>query len=638
MQRIPEFDKILRKTAWRMKLQAVIERVTTTTMLAVVTLLIGLYYYKTYALGASDMWVFLVLAGSWLFAGVVWGLSTKTPASAVASRLDETCGLNDALGSAIEFYKAKENADPMQRAFMEMEIRRAKKVLSQASERKAAPFKVPRDAGPTAILLLFLVGFVMVDIPLGKARAMIAPPTKEEIPMLKVDSARLNEHKDLIDDLKKRAEELDDKELKEFLKKQADLIEEMKKGKLPRRDFLKEYSKLMNKYFKGEEDLLRNFEKMKDVFKKAAEPFLKNKISKDFGEALKKGEMEKARKELEKLVKKMEEKKLTKRQERQLKKAFEKAAEKLKKDKEARQLAESLDRQSRQLRKEANKLDNKIKRLEQQKKGAKDQQTQKKINKLKEKKRQIDQQRKKVQQQKRMVQSLKKQMEKAGQQKMSKEMQAEMKKLMKEMSKYRNQAARSGARQSGRMSLKDLRELLKRMRAQQKRGGKGKLNDFLDRARGRKPGRSGKPGGGQCKDGKGGKGGKGPGRLGLKPGSGQGKGQGLSKGKGDSKGGKDGAGEGGKKWGTTPGGDPKGRETSMDSTRHEKFVKGEEGKGPSDDQVVTGSAEKGFNTSGYRKLYVRYRKLQKEVLQEEDIPAGYRYHIKRYFRLIRSRK
>ena len=82
----------------------------------------------------------------------------------------------------------------------------------------------------------------------------------------------------------------------------------------------------------------------------------------------------------------------------------------------------------------------------------------------------------------------------------------------------------------------------------------------------------------------------------------------------------------------------KGRQTSMDSTRHEKYVKGKHGKGPSADQVVSGSAEKGFKSSGYRKLYVRYRKLQKEVLQEEDIPAGYRYYIKRYFRLIRSRK
>ncbi len=636
-----KFDRILRLTALRIKIQQVLERMTTTSMLSMVTLLIGLYYYKTYALGVSAMWVFFVLAGGWLLAGLVWGLTAKTPASLVASRLDETCGLNDALGSALEFSARKEQAHPVRRALMELEIRRAERVVQNASGKKAQPFRLPRDFAPASALFLFLLGFIMVEIPMGKAGVMmVAPPQQEEVPVLTVDAARLEEHLDMLEDLKKRASELGDEELEKFLKQQAALIEEIQKGNMPRRDFMKHYAALMNKFFKGEDDILKNFEAMKDVFKEAAEPFLKSRVAKELGEALKEGDMEKAREELERLLKKMEEKKLTPAQERQLKRALERAAEALRKDKAAQRFAERLQRQSQQLGSEINKLNESIRRLEKQ--ADRDSEQQRELDRMREQKERLEKQRERMQQQKRMVESLQRQMEKSGQQKMSKEMQEEMRKLMEEMSRYSNQAQRSQARSDGRTSLEDLRELLQRMRAQQKRGGKGRLNDFLDRARGGQErggsggqGEDGKEGDGSCKEG----GRKG---AGLTPGRGP-SGQGLSRGKGagDSRGdskGEQGGGEGGKKWGDTPGGDPIGRETTMDSTRHDEHLSGEEGEGPSSDQIVSGSAEKGFNTTGYRRLYVRYRKLQKEVLQEEDVPAGYRYYIKRYFRLIRSRE
>ena len=78
MYDLSKFRGVIRNTAIRLKLQQVFERVTTTSMLAVATLLVGLYYYKTWALGLNELWAFLALAIGWLVAGVVWGLMTST--------------------------------------------------------------------------------------------------------------------------------------------------------------------------------------------------------------------------------------------------------------------------------------------------------------------------------------------------------------------------------------------------------------------------------------------------------------------------------------------------------------------------------------------------------------------------------
>ena len=53
--------------------------------------------------------------------------------------------------------------------------------------------------------------------------------------------------------------------------------------------------------------------------------------------------------------------------------------------------------------------------------------------------------------------------------------------------------------------------------------------------------------------------------------------------------------------------------------------------------VYKGSAQKGFSSHSYRKVYVAYRKIREAVLNAEQVPPGYRDRIRRYFWLIRPR-
>jgi hypothetical protein len=80
-----------------------------------------------------------------------------------------------------------------------------------------------------------------------------------------------------------------------------------------------------------------------------------------------------------------------------------------------------------------------------------------------------------------------------------------------------------------------------------------------------------------------------------------------------------------------------GAATQLDSKRRATRVQGQEGEGPSRSETILGSAEKGFASRGYRRVYTDYSSVVEEVMQKEQIPPGYRYYIKRYFQLIKPR-
>jgi len=53
--------------------------------------------------------------------------------------------------------------------------------------------------------------------------------------------------------------------------------------------------------------------------------------------------------------------------------------------------------------------------------------------------------------------------------------------------------------------------------------------------------------------------------------------------------------------------------------------------------VVFGAAERGFTGNRYQKVYTQYRTVAEDVLEQESIPAGYEFYVRRYFQLIRPR-
>lgn len=76
----------------------------------------------------------------------------------------------------------------------------------------------------------------------------------------------------------------------------------------------------------------------------------------------------------------------------------------------------------------------------------------------------------------------------------------------------------------------------------------------------------------------------------------------------------------------------------MSASHLDSSVKGEPGKGPVRSLVIPQSADSGFVSSAYRRVYTDYRKHAESVLETDVVPPGYRFYVKRYFRLIRPRE
>jgi hypothetical protein len=221
--------------------------------------------------------------------------------------------------------------------------------------------------------------------------------------------------------------------------------------------------------------------------------------------------------------------------------------------------------------------------------------------------------------------------------------------LMKELGQSANNL-RSGAEDVNRMAQKqmterdkqELKQKLEELKELLRQGGAGReehlrqLRQFAERARG-------KPGDGAENDPQAGNGsdGKGQKQLVLGPGgqpipmpmpergSSTRPGSGNGEGKGEA---------GSQDWGS--GTDPKlqGDPSKLDGkTEDVSAAAVDTGQGSSTSEVVFGAAERGFTGSRYQKVYTQYHTVAEDVLEQETIPAGYEFYVRRYFQLIRPR-
>jgi hypothetical protein len=79
--------------------------------------------------------------------------------------------------------------------------------------------------------------------------------------------------------------------------------------------------------------------------------------------------------------------------------------------------------------------------------------------------------------------------------------------------------------------------------------------------------------------------------------------------------------------------------TRLDATRQSTRVQGEQSeRGPTRSEVILGAAERGFAARDYRRVYADYASHATEVLEQDQIPGGYRFYVRRYFQLIRPRE
>jgi hypothetical protein len=402
-----------------------------------------------------------------------------------------------------------------------------------------------------------------------------------------------------------------DPELQKFADELQKLFDALEQKQLTRKEAFEKIAALEKKYFEGKDG---DFEALKDRIRKMGGMLSRDKLSEDLGKALQQGNLEKARREIEKLAEKLDEKKMNSAQRKRLARALEQAAQQQKDPQEQRR--EELRRDIKKLEREQkdSPSEEKKKRLERQKRE------------LKRLEREQDEKQKQEQQKaERQLKRLQRELQEAAEQlrnQLDKKTAEALRKAMDEVSKLQDEIRKVGGRQRAQGQLADLKEIMRRLKA----GGKirlGQLDDFNGRAGGKKPGGDqgndiviGPPGSGGAKIPMPGMGQKGQGGPGQKPGQDR----------------------GGQQAGV--GHDPNtlGAATSINARRSEKLLNGTQGAGPSRSEVILGASEKGFASRSYRRVYRDYTGVVEDVLKKEKVPLGYKFYVKRYFNLIKPRE
>ncbi len=110
------------------------------------------------------------------------------------------------------------------------------------------------------------------------------------------------------------------------------------------------------------------------------------------------------------------------------------------------------------------------------------------------------------------------------------------------------------------------------------------------------------------------------------------------RGSGDARGGGEGEGEGGAGAGSDH--DPASLADPTDRSGDHRTVAvhgDDRGRGPSRSEVIRGGAARGFASRDYERVYADYEAHAERAIEEDEIPPGYRFYVRRYFDLIRPR-
>jgi hypothetical protein len=611
----------------RLSLQRALQSLVVTATVCMVVLAIMVLLLKWGMI--DELWV---VASGWISAGaLVCALtiaSLRRPSAVRAAMLlDEAGGFNDRLSNALAF-----SSNPSPTAMMQLAMSDAETVLSQAEPSRAAPWAFPEKTGRLllASMALGLAAWVEVPPPLPPAtetvvevEEVVDTPEKKEI-LLAVDKERLIEEKNRLEEELKGTQ---DPQLKAWLADLNELLRELAKGTLTPKEAFARMGKLRRAKEGWEKKVGEGLKEIKNKLSKAAQKRHKRsqKDMKALRKALEESRLKAAAKALDSLADKLQ-RKAMKRKDRQ-------------------RLGKELKELANTLKSERNKRIEKLKRdrdrLKKKKKRKKDRFAKRDRDRLKKNKRELDRLRRQQQQQseaRRNLDRLQRSLSKAAQdmlrrmkknaQSMSPEDMRKAAEMLRRLSKQNKTQQRMKMAEA---KLVDIKEMLRRggQKGKDGKGGKnGKMKRFLARAQGK----DGKQGKGQKAGGKeqkmamlkpGGKGGKslllGPAGKTKMPGSG-----GMGKEKGEGMG---------------EGHDPNvlGEKSKLNVRYKEDQVQGREGKGESKSRVVYSAATKGFSSRSYRRVHQDYSEVVEEKMERQEVPAGKRRYVRRYFDLIRPR-
>lgn len=644
--------RIARKAAAverRMRFQRALSAGTATLAVALLGAAVVVACAKVQYLGDPRARRLLVaLAASPLLAAAI-GWFRRLPKLAGAIALDRAAGLHDRLATALSF--AHEKAPT---PFMRAAIVDATQFVDQARPRRAFPIRLPSEL--IACAALAGVVYAVTTLELRKHTKVVGPaPT--------VNALEVSE-----DDLEAMAElgrqMLDsphaDAETKAAIEEYNRLVEDLKNKRIDRNEAFRRMAMLDNRLQKSSE---LDKKALEEAMKRLGEELKKNELTKDIGHAFEKGDKKEAEKKMKELAAKLKDKnfKPSDDQKKALSEALKKAAQR---DREKNLAAIKAAKEKTQT--DLDKM-----RADKEKNGGKETPEMEKQRKEKERELdRLDREEKMQQSGDRQLDKLDRDLEKAandvmkdlglgaqdldaGAEDVNKMAEDEMSAEEKEELRQRLKELHDLLVQQGKLNpdqLKKMKDFAQKAKGQGKKNKgkkKGKLGEFDP---------NGDPNGGG--DDKGDD--KGDGDDGDQDGDGQGQkwtlgpggekipipGSGTQPGGSGTQPGGSGAQPGGKDGGQ-PGGSQAGvghesglgKKSGIKAGTYDTQVAGANaGKGHDRSKVIQGAADKGFVGKGYKDVYGEYKTVAESALKQDEIPAGYRFYVRRYFDLIRPRE
>jgi hypothetical protein len=551
-----------------------------------------------------------------------------------ALALDRHHGLRGRITNALAFAALP---DGRRTPMMEAAIDDALASSAELSPRRAVPFRAPRDLAALAALVLGATAVGLLEVPVRR----VLPSVAHHVEALAVSPDDLELFRRVSEDLQTS---MTDAQALAGARRFNQLIEDLAERRLDRREIFRRLDEL-EQSVKSPAGL--DASALDEALDGLAKELDKSPLSRPVAEALAERRLADAEQAMRDLAKKVEgaKKGVDQAKLEALRQALKKAGETV----EAHAAhADSARRETEERRRRL---------LEKQQKEGLTKAEQQELDRAERKLEHLDREKSHADAQQKALSGLDKDLQKAAQDLMkdlgmgSKDLhqgaedinraaQQKMSEKQKEELRRRIEELRQILRQEGQAG----RDRLKRMMAfgQRARGGQGE-----GQGQGQKPGSGagqggqgqGQQGGGQDKGGKG--------RPDLVFGSGRpGEGSALVMGPGGAA---PGAGQPGQSPGGGGGGDPEtwgaGHDPNVrgDATRLKGQTQdvtaaaADTGQGAASSQVIYGAAERGFIGRSYKKVYTDYQTVAEESLAKDEIPAGYRFYVRRYFELIRPR-
>ncbi|MGM0577120.1 MAG: hypothetical protein ACQEXJ_15450 [Myxococcota bacterium] len=635
---MPGLRGLCRRVRWRLKLQRAVSRGIAVGAVTLAGFALAVLAVKLRLLAPDTLQPAAWAAGALAGLAVLTGLLRRVDDLEAAALMDRSGGLYDRLGSAVAFLREDAGDDPLKHAA----IRDAERHLDQANPKAAAPWPLPPHLGWLAGTAAVVAGLAFLQLPVGWTEGRPLHPLEFEDlreptrpPLTDYDKERLEEERE---ELEQAANDTQDPEVKRWIEELNDLLRAIQEGRISPEEAHARLAKLDQARQSWEERVAEDLEQILEEAKQAAENVKYAHQDVDpLLEAIRKKQWDKAAEAMEKLAEKTEKGELKrKRDRRRVAKNLEDLADRLKTERQKRQ--DHLKKERDRLKKKQDEEKDRLSKRDRDRLKDKERQ----LERLRREQQEMSEARRQLERlQRQMEQTAEDMMRRAGEQQQP--MTAEQMRRAKDMLR-RMQEVAQGKRQmrvaEGRII--DTKEMLRRggeKDGKGQKGGDGKGGDgkerFLVRAEGGQEGRGDDKGDKQGeqvtmlnKGGEGSEGGlvmPGEGRGGQPiptPGRGAGPGEGSEVG--------DGAGEGH---------DPNvlGEKTQNEVETVDSQVRGQEGAGPTQSRVIFSAASKGFTSQSWKQVHQDYTGVVEEQLDRQEVPAGERRYVRRYFDLIRPR-